>query len=253
MSTAKEPHGPAGGVSRPDEQAVPSALPRAFGASVKRKEDRRLITGRGNYTDDLLLPDQAFAAFVRSPHAHAAINSIDAEAAREMPGVVAVLTGEEFAASGLGPLMCGWMIHSRDGEPMKVGEHPALASDKVRYVGDAVALVVADSLQAARDAAECVYVDYDDLPAVADVVSAGSVDAPELHSGIAGNEAFDWEIGDADAVAAAFARAAHVTRLRSFVIIHQLERPGEGIELLESVARRLADPTLALELQQSAN
>jgi carbon-monoxide dehydrogenase large subunit len=214
MSTAKEPHDPAGGVSRPDEQAVPSALPRAFGASVKRKEDRRLITGRGNYTDDLLLPDQAFAAFVRSPHAHAAINSIDAEAAREMPGVVAVLTGEEFAASGLGPLMCGWMIHSRDGEPMKVGEHPALASDKVRYVGDAVALVVADSLQAARDAAECVYVDYDDLPAVADVVSAGSVDAPELHSGIAGNEAFDWEIGDADAVAAAFARAAHVTRLR---------------------------------------
>ena len=198
-----------------EDPATPAGQrPRAFGASVRRKEDRRLVTGRGRYTDDLVLPEQAYAAFVRSPYAHARIGAIDTSEAEALPGVVAVLTGAQFAASGLGPLQCGWMIHSRSGEPMRVGEHPALAANIARYVGDAVALVIGDTAQAARDGAEAVMVDFDDLPCVVDVASAGSPDAPELHAGIAGNEVFDWEIGDRQAVDQAFAAAAHITRLQ---------------------------------------
>jgi len=150
---------------------------------------------------------------VRSPHAHATIASIDIERARQIPGVITVLTGREFAASGLGPLTCGWMIHSRNGDEMCATKHAALASDKVRYVGDAVAVVVAESLQVARDAVDAVDVDYADLAAAVDVVAAGRTDAPQIHEGIARNQAFDWELGDATAVEAAFASAQHVTSL----------------------------------------
>ncbi|MGB8528242.1 MAG: xanthine dehydrogenase family protein molybdopterin-binding subunit, partial [Rhodoplanes sp.] len=121
------------------------------GASVRRKEDFRFITGRGQYTDDIARPGQVYAAFVRSPHAHAAINHVETSAATAMPGVLAVLTGAEFAADKLGNLICGWMIHSKDGSPMKMAPHPALANGKVCYVGDPVAVVLAESLAQARD------------------------------------------------------------------------------------------------------
>ena len=112
-----------------------------IGASPRRKEDFRFITGKGNYTDDINRAGQTHAYFVRSPHAHAAIGGIDASAALAMPGVVAVLTGQDLADDGIGGLICGWMVHSKDGSPMKVGPHPALAQGKVRYAGDCVAVV----------------------------------------------------------------------------------------------------------------
>ena len=143
-----------------------------IGAAVRRKEDHRFITGKGHYTDDINRPGQAFAYFVRSPHAHATIKSIDAKAAAAMPGVLAVLTGAELAADKIGNLICGWMIHSKDGSPMKMAPHPALANGKACHVGDPVAVVVAETLAQARDAAEKVKVDYAVLPAVADPAAA---------------------------------------------------------------------------------
>eukprot|EP00752_Nemacystus_decipiens_P017262 g15465.t1 len=130
-----------------------------------------------------------------------------------MPGVVAVFTGEDFKTSGLGPLQCGFMIHSSDGSPMNVGEHPALAGDTVRYVGDAVGIVIAESKTEALLAAEQVGVDYEELPVVVDVVSAGRDDAPQLHGNAPGNQVYDWSIGDEAAVQQAFDNAAHVTEL----------------------------------------
>ena len=190
-----------------------TAPPRSFGRSIRRKEDARFITGRGRYTDDLSLAGQTHAAFVRSPLPHARIVGFDISEAMRADGVIAVLTGDDFATSGLRPLQCGWMIHSRDGSPMRVGEHPALAAQTVRYVGDAVAIVIGETRAAARLGAELVNVDYDELPAVTQVEAAGDPDAPELHAGIAGNECFDWELGDAPAVAAAFERATRTVEL----------------------------------------
>src|ERR1700688_2768486 len=131
-----------------------------IGAAVRRKEDFRFITGKGQYTDDISRPGQTHIHFLRSPHAHAKIKSIDAKAAKGMPGVLAVLTGEDLAADKIGGLICGWMIHSKDGSPMKAGAHPALAIGKVRYVGDHVAVVIADSYAQAREAGEKIVVDY---------------------------------------------------------------------------------------------
>src|ERR687896_1068712 len=125
-----------------------------IGAPVRRREDHRFITGNGHYTDDINRPGQAYAVFVRSPHAHANIKRIDTAAARSSPGCIAVYTGAEVAADKVGTLICGWMIHSKDGSPMKAGVHPALASGKVRYVGDHVAVVIADTINQAKDAAE---------------------------------------------------------------------------------------------------
>jgi carbon-monoxide dehydrogenase large subunit len=122
-----------------------------IGASVRRKEDFRFITGKGQYTDDVNRHGQAHAAFLRSPHAHAEILRIDATAATAMPGVVAIFTGEDLAADKVGGLICGWMIHSKNGEAMKAGGHPALAQGKVRYVGDHVAVVIAETLAQAKD------------------------------------------------------------------------------------------------------
>src|SRR5204863_7982339 len=132
-----------------------------IGAAVRRKEDQRFITGRGHYTDDINRPGQAHAVFVRSPHAHATIKSIDAKAALARPGVLAVLTGAELAADKIGNLVCGWMIHSKDGSPMRMAPHPALAHGKACYVGDPVAVVIAETLAQARDAGEAVKVDYE--------------------------------------------------------------------------------------------
>src|ERR1700745_1342168 len=139
-----------------------------IGAAVRRKEDRRFITGTGHYTDDINRPGQACAYFLRSPHAHATIKSIVVKPPTKMPCVPAVLTGAELAADKIGNLICGWMIHSKDGSPMKMAPHPALANGKACHVGDAVAVVIGETLAQARDAGEKVAVDYEVLPAVVD-------------------------------------------------------------------------------------
>src|SRR3954471_1086473 len=143
-----------------------------IGASVKGKEDYRFLTGAGNYTDDVALPHQTWAAFVRSPHAHAKIKSIKKDKALKAPGVVAIFTGQDLADTKVGGLPCGWLITDVNGQPMKEPPHPCLAQGKVRYVGDHVAIVIAETLSQARDAAELVDVDYEVLPAVIDMGKA---------------------------------------------------------------------------------
>lgn len=184
-----------------------------IGARVARKEDKRFITGKGRYTDDMVVPGMKYSAFVRSPHAHANIKSIDASAAEAMPGVIAVLNGDQMKEDGIGSIICGWMIHSKDGSPMNMGDWRPLAQKKVRYVGDAIAIVIADSQALARDAAEAVVVDYEVLPAVVNQAKALEAGAPQIHDNAPNNLIFDWEIGDAAAVEKAFASAAHTTKL----------------------------------------
>ncbi len=181
---------------------------KGIGAAVPRKEDHRFITGRGRYTDDINLPGQTHAVFVRSPHAHARIRSIAKEGALAVPGVIAVFTGADAQADGLGGLICGWMVKSKDGSDMKAAPHPVLAVDRVRYVGDPVAVVIAETLQQARDGAEALEIDYEELPAVAAVDAAH--DGPLVHDEVPNNLIYDWELGDAAAVDEAFARAARV-------------------------------------------
>ena len=184
-----------------------------IGAAVRRKEDFRFVTGKGQYTDDVVRPGETRAVFVRSPHAHAKIKSIDVAAAKKMPGVVDVLTGAQLATDKIGNLICGWMIHSKDGTPMKMSAHPALASGKVNCVGDAVAVVIAESIAQGKDAAEKVKVDYEVLTAVIDPAKAQAPGAPQIHADIPNNTIYQWHIGDAKATAAAFAAAKHVTKL----------------------------------------
>ena len=184
-----------------------------IGASVLRKEDQRFLTGRGNYVDDINRPGQTHASFVRSPHAHAKINSVNISAAQGAPGVVAVFTGDDLAADGVGPLICGASITGKDGEPNKATPHPALAQGKVRYVGDPVAVVIAETLAQAKDGAEQVQVDYEVLPSVVAPVAALDTGAPQVHDEAPGNLCLDWEIGDKAATDAAFANATHVTRV----------------------------------------
>jgi len=192
-------------MNAPDKQPL-------IGSPVRRKEDYRFLTGNGQYTDDVVLPRQSYGYFLRSPHAHARIRSIDTSEALASPGVIAVMTGEDMAADKLGGLPCGWLIHSIDGTPMKEPPHPALAHGKVRHVGDQVALVIAESLQQARDASEKIYVDYEELPAVvspADAASSSSL----VHDDVPANTCYTWGHGDRAATDAAFAKAAHVTTL----------------------------------------
>jgi aerobic carbon-monoxide dehydrogenase large subunit len=184
-----------------------------IGASVRRKEDQRFITGKGHYTDDISRPGQTYAYFIRSPHAHAKIKRVDAAAAKGMPGVCAVLTGAELAADKIGNLICGWMIHSKDGTPMKMAAHAAIASGKACHVGDPVAVVIAETLAQAKDAAEKVNVDYEVLPAVADPAKAQAAGAPQIHDIAPNNTIYQWHLGDPKAVDAAFKAAKHVTRL----------------------------------------
>ncbi len=184
-----------------------------IGASVKRKEDIRFITGKGHYVDDINRPGQAYACFLRSPHAHATIDRIDLSAAKAAPGVVAIFTGDDIAADKVGGLICGWMIHSKDGSPMKAGAHPALAQGKVRYVGDHVAVVIADTYAQARDAAEKIVVDYGVLPAATDTATAANPGQPVIHEVAPNNTVYNWHIGDKAATDAAFASAAHVAKL----------------------------------------
>ncbi len=184
-----------------------------IGASVLRKEDNRFLRGKGRYTDDINAAGQTHAAFVRSPHAHARIRGIDAAAARAAPGVVAVLTGEELEADGIGPLICGVTVTGDDGEPHRAPPHPALARGKVNYVGDPVAVVIAESPAQARDGAERLAVDYEPLPAVADTAAAADEGRPRIHEAAPDNTCFVWSFGDKDAVDAAFASAHRVSRL----------------------------------------
>ena len=181
-----------------------------IGEAVRRKEDYRFLTGNGQYTDDIQLAHQRYAVFVRSPHAHATIRRVDTSRAQAMPGVAKVFTGADIAGKMNG-LPCGWLITSTDGQPMKEPPHPVLAQDKVRYVGDQVAMVVADTLEQARNAAEAVEVEYDVLPAVVDVRDAAKASA--LHDIAADNHCYKWAIGDKAAVDAVFAKAAHVTKI----------------------------------------
>ena len=184
-----------------------------IGARVERKEDFRFITGKGNYTDDINRAGQAHAYFLRSPHAHATIKRLDTKKAAGMPGVLAILTGDDLAQDKVGGLICGWMIHNKDGTPMKAGAHPALAQGKVRYVGDHVAVVIAETLAQAKDAAEAITVDYDVHAPVIELASATKKGQPAIHDVAADNVVFDWHLGDKGATDAAFKNAKHVTRL----------------------------------------
>ena len=184
-----------------------------IGARIERTEDKRFITGNGRYTDDINLPGQVYACFVRSPHAHAKITDIDVKDALALKGIVKIFTGKDMEADGLGGLICGWTVTSKDGEPMKAGEHPSLAPERVRYVGDCVAVVIGESREVARLGAEAVIVSYEELDAVVEPAQAQNQNAPKVHDGIDKNLCFHWQLGDKDATDAAFDKAAHVTRL----------------------------------------
>jgi len=181
-----------------------------IGESVRRKEDYRFLTGAGQYTDDITMQAQSYAVFVRSPHAHAVIKSIDISAASAMPGVVRIFIGKDLEGK-MGGLPCGWLINNPDGTPMNEPPHPVLALGKVRHVGDQLAMVIADTLEQAKNAAEAVQVDYDVLPAVVDVRDAAT--GPQLHDAAPNNKCYKWVLGDKANVDAAFANAAHVTKL----------------------------------------
>src|SRR5580765_2594286 len=200
---------PPTGIARVEGAEDTMSIDRIFGARVRRKEDPRFLTGRGQYTDDVRIAGTIHAAFVRSPHPHAHIRNIDLAAARAHPGVVAVYTGKDLADAGVNGIPVGWLLQG-----LKPSNHQAIAVDKVRYVGEAVAVVVADSAYAARDAADLAIVDYDPLPAVADVGQALAQGAPIVRNGESDNVCFRWQIGDAAATDAAFAGAATVVRQR---------------------------------------
>ncbi len=184
-----------------------------IGASVKRKEDFRFLTGQGRYTDDINRPGQVYAYFVRSPHAHAKIKGINKAEAEASPGVLDVFTGADMAADNVGSLPCGWVVTDRNGDPHKAPPHFPLARDKVRYVGDHVAVVIARTYAQAKEAGEKVQVDYEELPAAVGLSAALASGAPQVHDEAPGNLCYDWVLGDEGEVDAAIAKAAHVTRL----------------------------------------
>src|SRR5712691_11407695 len=185
----------------------------AIGQPVPRSEDPVLLRGEGRYCDDVNLPGQAYAVMVRSHHAHGVIRQIDAAGAHAMPGVLAIYTAADLAAGGIGPLTPRQVMNNRDGTPMLSPTRFALASDKVRHVGEAVAAVIAESVAAAKDAAEAIVVEIDPLPAVTAPGLAAAPDAPLVYDDVPRNVALDFHYGDSGKVAAAFAAAAHVTRL----------------------------------------
>jgi len=184
-----------------------------IGAAVKRREDFRFLKGLGRYTDDINLPGQTYCCFRRAYVAHAKLTKVDVSEALRMPGVIAAFTQADIDASGpVGGLPCGWLITSRDGQPMKEPKHPILASGKARHVGDPIVAVIAETAQQAKDAAEMVSLDFEELPAVLDMKKA-LAGGTLVHDEIATNQCYDWELGDKAAVEAAFKTAAHITRL----------------------------------------
>jgi carbon-monoxide dehydrogenase large subunit len=193
-----------------------------IGQPVRRREDLRLVRGAGRYTADENLPGQTYAVMVRSPHAHARIRAIKKDAALAAPGVLAVLTGADFRADGLQPIPHKvWSQHPAEIQlhPPEVftAPHYPLPTDKARFIGEAVAIVVAETVNAAKDGAERVEIDYEILPAVVETIAAVRQDAPRVHEDARSNVCFDASLGDAEATAAAFAGAAHVTRLETWV------------------------------------
>jgi len=200
-----------------------------MGQPVRRSEDRRFITGAGRYTDDIALPRQAAGYVLRSPHAHAAIRAIDTAAAQAAPGVLAVFTGADLERDGIGKIPCVVPLKNRDGSRIKMVEHPLLAVGRARHVGDGIAFIVAETVAAAKDAAELIRVDYDVLPAIADTARAAEPGAPLVWDYIPNNLCFDWEIGDRKAAKAAFARAQHVVELsmvNNRLVVNSMEPRG---------------------------
>ncbi len=183
------------------------------GQPVPRSEDPTLVRGEGRYTDDISRPGQAYAVMVRSRDAHGVIRGIDTAAAKAMPGVLAVYTAADLA--GYGPLKCNLPLKSRDGSPIRYTPRPALAGDKVRYVGDPVACVIAETVAQAKDAAEAVALDIEPLSPVLKPAEAVKPGAPLVYDAVPNNIALDYHYGDAEKVAAAFAKAKHVTRLET--------------------------------------
>src|SRR6266702_2770101 len=213
-----------------------------IGQPMRRHEDLRLITGRGCYTDDVILPRMTHAFVLRSSVAHAHIKRIDATAAQRMPGVLFVATGEDVRSDGLGDVPCMVPLVNRDGTPRHDTPRPVLAPGKVRHDGQPVALVVAETLTAARDAAEAIEVEYDPLPAITEAKDAIGAGAPQLFDHIPGNVVFDWDndMGDAKATDAAFAKAAHMVSLdltNNRVVVNSME-PRNAIAEHDAVSGR---------------
>ncbi len=214
----------------------PASLPHAkfgVGQSVSRKEDPRLLTGGGRYTDDIVLEGQVHATVLRSPYPHGELRGIDTGAALALLGVIAVYTGEDLKAAGYNPLPCALPLKSQDGTPLIVPERHALAIGRVRFAGEPVALVVAETRAAATDGAEAVELDVKTLPAVTDLEEAVGPDAPQLHEAAPGNVCLDWRYGDQKAIAKAFKNAAHVTRLKlvnSRIVVASMEPRGAVAE-----------------------
>ena len=184
-----------------------------IGKSVKRVEDNRFLKGEGKYTDDFNMPNQTFAVYVRSPHAHANLVSVDISAAKAMDGVINVFTGKDIKDAGIVGSICGWQVDFKNGDTMKEPGHPILAVDKVRHVGDAVALVIAEDIGKAKDAAGAVEVNYKVLDAIVDPKAAAQDGAPQVHDDVPNNTIFDWELGNKDETDAAFENAHHITEL----------------------------------------
>jgi carbon-monoxide dehydrogenase large subunit len=225
MNLHQPAHGQADQLAGDDLAAERLAVEKfAVGQSVPRSEDPMLLRGEGRYTDDVRLPGQAYAVMVRSRNGHGVIRAIDAQAARKMPGVLGIFTAADL--EGYGPLKCIVSFKNRDGSPMKKPWRGALAKDKVRYVGDPVACVIADTVHAAKDAAEAVTIEIDPLAAVVSAQAAARDGAPLLYDDVPGNVPLDFHFGDAAAVEAAFATAAHVTKLKlvnSRVVVNAME------------------------------
>jgi aerobic carbon-monoxide dehydrogenase large subunit len=184
-----------------------------IGVPLRRREDRRFLTGRGRYVHDIVRPQQLHAVFLRSPHAHAEIVAIEKAEALASTGVAAIFTAEDVTADKLNGVPCAWGVAGKDGKPMKEPPHPLLARGRVRHVGDPVAVVIADNVEAARNAAERIAVEYRILPAVTGVVAAMTPGAPQLYEDVPGNLCCDWAIGDAVATDAAFAKAHHIAKI----------------------------------------
>lgn len=185
-----------------------------IGKAVKRVEDKRFLTGKGRYTDDIVLPGMLYAYIVRSPYAHAKINNIDTSRAEKMDGVVKIYTGKDIAESGINGIPTGWQVNFKNGDTMKEPPHPLLVADKARYMGDGVAVVIAESREEARDAADEIDVDWEELPAVANAKKATEDGAPLVHDEAPNNKCFDWELGNPkEEVDKAMKQAHHITTL----------------------------------------
>ena len=184
-----------------------------IGQSVKRTEDRRFLTGKGKYVDDMVLEGMTYATIVRSHLAHAKILSLDTSACEAAPGVVAVFTGKDIEAAEIGGVPCGWQVDFKNGDTMKEPPHPLLVADKVRFMGDAVAIVIAETSAQAKDGAELIQVDYQELEAVVEGPQALVEGAPLVHDDVPSNTCYDWELGDKEAADNAIESAHHVTTL----------------------------------------